>query len=621
MKHTSKLAAVANSSTCQQPIQSLLQSNAIPIDFTLYGRLIQRCTDRGLHRQAKQLQARLILSSATADNFLASKFIAFYSKANYLSRARRVFDLIPSKNTFAFNALLIAYCSHHHHAETLTQFFSLLSGQNVCRGLAHVEPDAFTMSCVLKAMSEVVADEPLLTKMIHCYVVKKGFCSDFFVGNGLMTYYSRSDDLLSARGLFDEMPEKDLVSWNAMIAGYSQGGFYKECKDLYKVMLDLKELKPDAITVISTLHACAQSNDLIFGMEVHRYLIDNRIEMDLSVCNAIMAVYAKCGSLDYAKELFEEMNEKDEISYSTIISGYMVHCHVNEAMMIFMKIKNPALSTWNAVISGQVQNNKYDEVIDLVRKMQFLGCKPNCVTLSSLLPAIPYVSHLKGGKEIHAYAIKISCDENIYVVTALIDTYAKLGFLCGAQRVFDRSEIRSVIVWTSIIYAHATHGDAYLALNLFDKMLMGKNKPDEVTFTAVLAACARGGLLDKAQEIFDSLLPKYGIQPLVNHYACVVVCMCRTGRLSQALKFVEKMPIEPSTKVWGALFTGASEFGDVELGKFVYNHLIELEPDDPSNYIIMANLYSEAGRWEEAEKVRETLKNLGLKKVAGSSRV
>ncbi|XP_075502287.1 pentatricopeptide repeat-containing protein At2g37310 [Primulina tabacum] len=620
MNQTSKLSAAANSFT-RQAIQALLQNNDNPINFTLYGHLIQRCTDRFLLCQAKQLQARLVLLSATADNFLASKFIAFYSKTNNLSRARRVFDLIPSKNTFAFNALLIAYCAHNHHVETLTQFFSLLSEKNVCQGLAHVEPDAFTMSCVLKAMSEVVADEPLLARMIHCYVMKKGFCSDFFVGNGLMTYYSKSDDLLSAKGLFDEMPEKDLVSWNAMIAGYSRGGFYKECKDLYKVMLDSEELKPDAITVISTLHACAQSNDLIFGMEVHQYVIDNRIEMDLSICNAIIAVYAKCGSLDYAKELFGEMSEKDEISYSTIISGYMVHGHVNEAMMIFMKIRNPALSTWNAVISGQVQNNKYDEVMDLFRQMQVLGCKPNSVTVSSLLPAIPCVSHLKGGKEIHAYAIKISCDDNIYVVTALIDTYAKLGFLCGAQRVFDLSKIRSVIVWTSIISAYATHGDANLSLSLFDKMLMGNTKPDEVTFTAVLAACARGGLLDKAQEIFDSLLPKYGIQPLVNHYACVVVCMSRAGRLCQALEFVEKMPIEPSAKVYGALFSGASEFGDVELGKFVYDHLIELEPDNPSNYIIMANLYSEAGRWEEAEKVRETLKNLGLKKVAGSSRV
>ncbi|KZV26150.1 pentatricopeptide repeat-containing protein [Dorcoceras hygrometricum] len=563
MNHTSKLPAAG--STCQA-IQAL-QNNDNPINFSFYGHLIQLCTVRGLFRQVQQLQARIILYSATADNFLASKLIAFYSKTNKLSCARGVFDLIPSKNVFAFNALLIAYCVHNHHAETLTQFFSLLSGKNVCPGLVQVEPDAFTMSCVLKAMSEVVADEPLLTRMIHCYVMKKGFFSDLFVGNGLMTYYSRSDDPLSAKGLFNEMPDKDLVSWNAMIAGYSQGGFYKECKDLYKVMLDSRELKPDAVTVISTLHACAQSNDLIFGMEVHRYVIDNRIEMDLSVCNAIMAVYAKCGSLDYAKELFEEMSEKDEISYSTIISGYMVHGQVEEAMMIFRKMRQPALSTWNAVISGQVQNNKYDEVIDLVRQMR-------------------------------------------YMLTLL-----------KTRRVFDISKIRSVIVWTSIISAYATHGDANFALSLFDKMLMGKTKPDEVTFTAVLAACARGGLLDKALEIFDSLLPKYGVQPLVNHYACVVVCMSRAGRLSQALKFVEEMPIEPSAKVWGALLSGASEFGDVELGKFVFDHLMELEPDNPSNYIIMANLYSDSGRWEEAEKVRETLKKLGLKKVAGSSRV
>lgn len=532
-----------------------------------------------------------------------------------------MFDQIPHKNTFAYNALLIAYSVHNHHTETLKLFTSCLSRRGDCWDLADVKPDSFTLSCVLKAMSEVALDRLLLAGMIHCYVIKNGLDLDVFVGNGLVTYYSRCDDVVLARALFDEMPERDLVSWNSMISGYSQGGFYEECKNLYRRMLDLEDLRPDGVTAVSVLQACAQSSDLVFGMAVHQYVIDNGIEMDLSVCNSIISVYSKCGSLDYARELFEDMSEKDEITYSTIISGYMVNGFVEEAMKIFREVRNPGLSSWNAVISGRVQNNQYDKVLDLVRQMQVSGFKPNSVTLSSILPAIPYVSHLIGGKEIHAYAIKINYDRNIYVVTAMIDTYAKLGFLSGAQRVFNLTKDRSVIVWTAIISAYAAHGDAHVALRLFDEMLNSQTKPDVVTFTAVLAACAHSGLVDKAWEIFDSLLPKYGIRPLVNHYACMVACLSRAGRLSEAVDFVKKMPIEPTAQVWGALLTGASESGDVELAKFVCDHLFELEPENPTNYIVMANLYSKAGRWEEAEKVRERLVKMGFKKVAGSSRI
>ncbi|KAL0289373.1 UNVERIFIED_CONTAM: Pentatricopeptide repeat-containing protein [Sesamum calycinum] len=256
----------------------------------------------------------------------------------------------------------------------------------------------------------------------------------------------------------------------------------------------------------------------------------------------------------------------------------MVHGFIDEAMKIFGEMKNPGLSTWNAVISGRVQNNQYDKVLDLVRQMQAFGFKPNSVTLSSILPAIPYVSHLKGGKEIHAYAIKISC--NIYIVTAMIDTYAKLGFLAGAQRVFNLTKDRSVIVWTAIISAYAAHGDANMLY---------------------LAACAHAGLVEEAQEVFNSVLPKYGIQPLPNHYACVVACLSRAGKLSEAVEFVKKMPTEPTAR-FGCPAHWASESGDVELAKFVCDHLFELEPENPSNYIVMANLYSKAGRWEEAER-------------------
>lgn len=424
-----------------------------------------------------------------------------------------------------------------------------------------------------------------------------------------------------ARKVFDKMMQRDIVTWNSMIGGYSQSGFYEECKRLYLEMLGVEGIVPNAVTIVSVMQACGQSKDLILGIEVHCFMKEKGIEIDVSLCNAVIAMYAKCGCLDYARKLFDEMSEKDEVSYGSIISGYMVNGFVDKALDVLKGMENPGLSTWNAVISGMVQNDQFEGVFDLVREMQEFGfkLKPNAVTLASILPLFPYFSNLRGGKEVHGYAVRRSYDQNIYVVTAVIDMYAKLGFIHVARRVFDRLQSRSLIIWTAMISAYAAHGDASLALGLYDQMLDRGIRPDPVTLTSVLTACAHSGLVREAWDVFNAMPLKCGIRPVVEHYACMIGVLSRAGKLSEAAKLISEMPIEPTAKVWGALLHGASVYGDVEMGKFVCDHLFEIEPENTGSYIIMANLYSRAGRWEEALKIRERMKGIGLQKIRGSS--
>ncbi|XWS66965.1 hypothetical protein CRYUN_Cryun05aG0245500 [Craigia yunnanensis] len=386
-------------------------------------------------------------------------------------------------------------------------------------------------------------------------------------------------------------PSPSQASWSSVcekgltreVHGYVlRGGFFEECKALYREIVNTLEFRPNGVTVLSVLQACGQSNDLILGMAVHRFIVENSVEMEVLICNALIALYAKCGSLDYASELFEGMSDKDEVIYGSLIYGCMFHGFTDKAMELFRKLKHPGLSTWNSVISGLFHNKQYDRILDLVWEMQVCGFRPNAVTLSSILPTFLYFSNLKGGKEIHAYAFRNNYDHNIYVVTALIDTSAKLGFLHGAQRVFDQPKY-------------------------------------PVTFTALLSACAHSGMVDEAQKIFDAMLNEYGIPPSVEHYACMVGVLSQAGKLSEATEFISKMPIEPSAKVWGALLHGASVCGDAELGKVICDHLFEIEPENTGNYIIMANLYSKSGRWKDADMIREKMRNVGLKKISGSS--
>ncbi|XP_076937608.1 pentatricopeptide repeat-containing protein At2g37310-like [Bidens hawaiensis] len=582
-------------------------------NYTAYGRLIQHCTDHRHLRRAKLLHAKLIISGVTLDNFLASKLITCYSKTHNLYYAHQVFDQIPQRNTFSWNALIMGYSMNTRYTDTVNLFSGFLSCSSMW-----VKPDNFTVTCVLKALS-CLGYEFSIGKVLHCYIVLNGLDYDVFVVNALITFYCRCDEIVLARQLFDCTRCKDLVSWNSMVAGYAKAGFFDECKELYFEMMCLEDVKPNEFTVISVLQACAQSNDLDLGMKVHKYVLDNEVKLDLTVCNAFIAMYAKCGSLDYAKQIFDETSEKDEISYGSMIYGYMLHGFVDKAMSLFREMDKPSLSTWNAVISGQFQNRHYEEVLDLFHEMQINGFKPDTVTLSNIFPTLSHLSNLKGGKEMHAYAIRNIYDKNIYVATAIIDTYAKLGYLKGAQIVFNRSKKKSVVIYTSLISAYSAHSEVNSALDLFNNMINKCIQPDPVTFTSVLSACAHSGLVDEAWRIFNSMLKVYNIHPLMEHYACMVGVLSRALNLNEAIDFIKKMPFEPSARVWGALLNGASVSGDVEIGKFAFDHLFDIEPENTGNYVIMANLYSQAGRWEEAENVRVMLNNVGLKKIAGCS--
>ncbi|CAI9106764.1 OLC1v1005983C1 [Oldenlandia corymbosa var. corymbosa] len=243
--------------------------------------------------------------------------------------------------------------------------------------------------------------------------------------------------MVSARCLFDEMSNRELVSWNSLISGYSQAGFHEESKKLYRDMLALEGVHPNGPTLDTWL---------------------------------------------------------------------------------MVSLRDPVLSTWNAIISGHVKNNQFQGALDFFREMLEFGARPSIVTISSILAALSHLSDLKVAKERHPYAIKHDYEENVYVATGIVDNYAKFGFISGAKTVFVRTRDRSVVIGTAIISGYAAQGDTGVALYLFNEMLNEGLQPDPVTFTALLGACARAGLVEESWFLFRSLVPNYGIEPIAEHY-------------------------------------------------------------------------------------------------------
>ncbi|CAN6289813.1 unnamed protein product [Urochloa humidicola] len=586
---------------------------AVPPDPRAYGHLIQLCADSGNLAAGRQLHARLVTLSVTPSNFLGSKLISLYSRAARLDDARRVFDAIPRPSIFAWNAILIALSLHSPDPSAAVRLFAA-SG---------ISPDEITLSALLKSLA---ASGPGLSSLVagelHAVANQRGFGADQFVSNGLITAYANAGDTGSARSVFEEMPRRDVVSWNSLISSYARAGWYRECLDLFQEMLRVHAgggVGPNSVTVSIVLHACTQLKAVDFGVRVHRLAAKNGLDMDVAVWNSMVGFHAKCGQLQYARELFEGMPKKDSVSYSAMITGYMNHGHVEKGMELFRRADAQGISIWNAVTAGLVQNGRKSDVLGLLHEMIGSGMLPNSATLSIIIPSVPLFSTLLGVKQAHGYAIRNNYDQSINVVSALIDAYSKAGFFYGALKVFELTGDRSKIVWTSIISAVAAHGEASEALHLFNEMISAGIRPDTIAFTAVLTACAHAGKVADARKIFDSMQVVFGITPVMEQYACMVSALSRAGMLKDALELVNSMPFEPNAKVWGPLLNGAAEFGDVELGRFVFDRLFMIEPKNTGNYIVMANLYSNAGKWEEAEVIRSMMWGVGLEKIPGCS--
>ncbi|KAK9931308.1 hypothetical protein M0R45_018587 [Rubus argutus] len=242
-----------------------------------------------------------------------------------------------------------------------------------------------------------------------------------------------------------------------------------------------------------------------------------------------------------------------------------------------MKCRN--VYAWTAMVNGYVRNGASDEALILFRKMQVEdGIQPNRVSLVSVLPACITHAGLMGGKQIHGFAIRKEMNHDVSLCNALIDMYCKCGSLDFARRVFE-----------------------------------------DDSFLGVLSACGRSGLINDGISVYSSATTDFGIQPTVEICACMVDLLGRSGELDRALNFIKMMPVEPGPSVWGALVTASVLHGNRDMQDLACKFLIQLEPENPSNYISASNFYASSRRWDVVAETRIMMKDRGLRKTPGCS--
>ncbi|KAG9458109.1 hypothetical protein H6P81_002617 [Aristolochia fimbriata] len=527
----------------------------------------------------KQIHAQILRNGLHQNILLSTKLTSACCNLSSASMdyAHSIFGTIPHPDAFAYNTLIRGYAVAGPCHKALQLYRKMhLSG---------LHPDNFTFPFVVRSCAVL----SLLSqgKQVHCVTVKCGLDSDVFVQSALLTMYAQTGETFCAELVFEEITSQNVVSWTAMIAGYVQNGFLKESLAVFRQMV-VSGTKPNSVTLVSILPACAGLEILSFGELIHGYAVKVGVDSDVNLVNSLIALYGKCKKVGLARFLFDRM-----------------------------KIRN--LVSWNAVIAAYEQNEAGEEAIKLFQRLRTENVKFDYITLVSVISACASLGALRTGRWVHEIVQSQGLESNFSVANALLDMYAKCGCIDSAKTMFDKLSKRNVVSWSAMIGAYAAHGHGGGALKLFYKMLEDGIKPNSYTFTSVLTACRHSGLIEEGVKHFNSMRKDYSIEPGEEHFSCLVDLLGRAGRLIEAYKFIKQMPVEPGVGVWGAFLAACRTYGNAELAEVVVKHLIQLDPQNVTYYVLMANLYAEVGRWDDVLKLRKIMKVQKLKKVPGHS--
>lgn len=354
---------------------------------------------------------------------------------------------------------------------------------------------------------------------------------------------------------------------------------------------------------------------------MHAHVIKFGFSRDSYCQNNLIRMYVGFDELDEARRVFDRMERKDDVSWTTMISGYAQCGCLGDALRVFemMAVKNSA--AWNAVIAAHVQNNRFHDAFKLFDRMMEENVEMDGFVAASMLAACTGLGALERGEWIHERMERRGIRIDVKLATTLMDMYCKCGRLDKAVEVFDGLRVKGVSSWNCMIGGFAMHGRGRDAIRVLKRMEAEAGRPDHVTFVNVLAACAHSGMVEEGRRYFSYMTEAYGIAPRMEHYGCLVDLLGRAGLLDEARRVIDEMPMSPDVGVLGALLGACRIHGNLELAEEVGHRVIELEPGNSGRYVLLANLYAKEGRLEDVARVRKLMNDRGVKKVAGSSTI
>ncbi|XP_057436011.1 pentatricopeptide repeat-containing protein At5g50390, chloroplastic-like [Lotus japonicus] len=476
----------------------------------------------------------------------------------------------PSTSGLCSQIEKLALCNRYKEAMDLFEILELEGDGADVGGSTY---DALVNVCVgLRSIRGV--------KRVFGYMISNGFEPDLYMMNRVLHMHVRCGLMLDARKLFADMPERDAVSWMTLIGGLVDSGNYAEAFEQFLCMWE--EFNDGRSRTFATMVRASAGLGLIeVGRQIHSCALKRGVGEDSFVACALIDMYSKCGSIEDAQCVFDQMPEKSTVGWNSIISGYALRGYSEEALSIYLEMRDS-------------------------------GAKIDQFTISIVIRICARLASLEHAKQAHAALVRHGFGSDIVANTGLVDFYSKWGRMEDARHVFDRMHRKNVISWNALIAGYGNHGQGEQAIEMFEQMLRERVIPNHVTFLAVLSACSYSGLSERGWEIFYSMSRDHKVKPRAMHYACMIELLGREGLLDEAFALIRSAPVEPTKNMWVALLTACRMHGNLVLGKFAAEKLYGMEPGKLSSYVMLLNMYSSSGKLMEAAGVLKTLKRKGL---------
>ncbi|KAG9440117.1 hypothetical protein H6P81_020282 [Aristolochia fimbriata] len=530
-----------------------------------------------------QLHCNTIKTGHDSDLVTANSLLSMYAKHGCVDSSCLMFNTMPQRDSVTWNSMITCYIRNGFFQEAVETFMDLCN-----RGFGtKTELIANVVSVCGKGGDLNTGRE------IHARVVcggRAGQC--VLLSTALVDMYSRCFHLKSAMRVFEEIERRNVVCWTAMIAGCVTNGEYGLSLEGFRAML-LEGVQPNSVTLMAVLRCCAELGATsLQGREIHGYAIRHEFDTESHFRGALLDMYSKCrASLHLASLVLESAKERDVVMWSSLIRSYSCN------------------------------GESIEEALKLFSRMRMEGVDPNSVTALALISACIALSSIIHGRAIHGYTLKLGFNSELSVGNAVIDMYSKIGFLDAARQVFDEMPKRDSISWSTLISAVGAHGHGAHAVRLFSEMQRRGIKPDGIAFLAVLSACNYAGLVDQGTELFNQMSRDYGVVTTVEHYACYIDLLGRFGKIREACEALMQLPLTPSPSIWSALVSACKVHGRYEEAEMLAWRLVNSEPDNPANYTLLSVLYRHSGNWTGVEEVRRKMRERGLERNCGWSRV
>ncbi|KAL8531161.1 hypothetical protein ACS0TY_007970 [Phlomoides rotata] len=560
------------------PDAALQQPSSLQNPFVL-NKIVSWCAETGCCSVGVQLHSHAIKLGFHENVCINTSLVDMYGKCGQISWAHKVFDGMPDRNAVTWNALISCYVKARDPSIAIELFIEML------REDIPVTP--FGVSSALVACAQLGDND--LGVQVQGLSLKEGLEFNVVVGSNLIDIYAKFGNMEDSRKVFDGLVDKNVVVWTSMIAGYAHNHFPDKSMILLKEMF-LSGLKANYITYNTLLSSFRFPDDLCHCRQIHCRVIQEGLDSNPFLVTTFLIAYSESAcSLKNFYSIISSVTEWDQIACNAVIAGFSNLGLVDETFMSFSRMRRAGLPV-------------------------------DFFTFSSVVKVLGNSSALEEGKQIHALVSKTRYLTNLYVQNGIVSMYARCGKIDDAKKVFYSMEEHDVISWNALITGCAHHGHGREAIRMFEQMQTSGVSPNLTTFLAALTACSHVGLLAKGVEYFD-LMKRDHLLPRLEHYACVVDLYGRAGFLDEAEAFINSMCIEKGPCVYKALLSACQVYGNKEIAVRCGRRLMELCPDDPALYVLLANVLATDGSWDDAAVVRNLMRVKGVTKKAGCSRV